>query len=305
MEIAELVLGYVKVLVWPTVVVTALFLFREPLRDLLRRLRGLKAGSLELDAKADEVSASLDTASATEVSEAVATSPRVEPAHEHSAASRSNSRSTEPARIAQADRRAYGIRTGWAQANPTESTRQFENLRQLALTSPAKALLESHQRLRRLAFDLILLDKPDRMGDSLTPLVRRLVNEDVVAPSLLVSSEDMDDLARDVRRDPNSISSGGALSFIDAAQKMFELFTSRAPQDGDDLKTRRLSARAENILRDAGARMYMSSWTEGGPTHYTVREPSDLPLEVRSRIEDEFRSLARLYAAEITVAFSE
>ncbi|MEU8929885.1 hypothetical protein AB0D30_08355 [Streptomyces sp. NPDC048409] len=49
MEIAKIVLEYLKVLAWPGITVALAIIFKSDVRQLLKRLRGVRAGGAELD----------------------------------------------------------------------------------------------------------------------------------------------------------------------------------------------------------------------------------------------------------------
>jgi len=67
MEIAELVLDYIRALVWPSVLTWGLWRFHGPIADFLRRLRTLKGAGIEatadaVDTAVQEIEDSAETA---------------------------------------------------------------------------------------------------------------------------------------------------------------------------------------------------------------------------------------------------
>lgn len=64
MEIARVVLDYLKVLVWPAVTISALLIFRAQIREIASRLNRAAFLGLEIEATAREVSAAIEAAAA-------------------------------------------------------------------------------------------------------------------------------------------------------------------------------------------------------------------------------------------------
>ncbi|MFG2948177.1 hypothetical protein [Streptomyces adustus] len=66
MEIAKLVLAYLKVLAWPAVAIGAMLIFRAQIRDIASRVSRANFLGLEIEAAAREVSAAVEAAAEAE-----------------------------------------------------------------------------------------------------------------------------------------------------------------------------------------------------------------------------------------------
>ncbi|MET9255014.1 hypothetical protein [Streptomyces sp. NPDC003717] len=83
MQIAALVLDYLKVLLWPLVTFAVIYTFRDDVRDLVKRVRSLSAPGVDAEFSEEVVEVSAAAEAAIESSVAGGETSAMQPQHEH------------------------------------------------------------------------------------------------------------------------------------------------------------------------------------------------------------------------------
>lgn len=252
MEIANLVLEYLKVLVnWPLLVLALAWMFKDPLSEFLRKLKkvGFPGGSL--DAEADEASSEVDEVRIASAKGSGSAGREVEskgevPDDDQSPAQLEPDASEEAPEVELSEHGEDG-ELGSELANDLDTKtlsrlerelserrksvdegQYYESYRQLALTSPAHAVREAYQRVR-LTGRRMLQDTVTAEGGysarSLRGIVEQLSARDLLNPDAIEPAGRLDRIYMSANTDGETLSAKGALSFIDAAQKLDALIT--------------------------------------------------------------------------------
>lgn len=325
--VANLVLEYLKVLAWPGVVLSLALVFKDPVSDLLRKIKRIGFAGGTLDAEADEASSEVDAVSikrpkATEVeqtaSPAVASPPSAE------APPATGERQREPGTAQEPDDREAGspkfshhaevgtskkvVRTrdklsvlmGLSGTDHRHDTlidvQVYENLRQLALDSPTKAVREAYQGLRLNALRVLLQVRPDLNSTSkatLSGLFEAMGQEGLITDSAHEPASRLDWIYNSTRS-AKDLSPNGALSFIDAAQKLDRLLLEINASSPSAMRQR--LERAKRIVDDLVERWLLGDSVEtsvgSGALHVEVpgslieTDSDPLVADFLSRLQD-------------------
>lgn len=334
-EIANLILEYLKVLAWPAIVVVLSMMFREPISELLRKIKKIGFAGGILDAEADEASSAVDAATVSrsvrqrsieeaspDQNEDAETStgdssnqPSSAPKgtetsgspgnHEPDLGEREVERPEEVVREASANNTNEVIDLMEALKKSLDQKRKsgedraeqqllaemgerlfYEQVRQRAVGSPDEAVREAYQRVRLIAQSMLKKRKPDTALTgkmSLGGLVEQLgaaagpLSSDAVDPAWRLTN------IYGAARKGEQLSISGALSFIDAAQKLEGLF------DASEAAMRRrreaFDITSKNLLRLAKVlelpTKLTTRWNEQTIVVQVTRKPDDSTFDQR------------------------
>lgn len=241
MEIANIVLEYLKVLVnWPLVVLALAMVFREPISLFLKKIRKIGFPGGSLDAEADEASSEVDQVSvaapraldSAESTELVTSDEAADKATPSQSEALPVEREEEPVEKGVGDereseddprvKRDSRLNQDLIQRRKNlDEGQYYESYRQLALTSPEDAVREAYQRVRlsgrRLLQDAGAVDNR-HIPSSLSVMVEQLAERDLISADAAEPARRLDRIYASAHS--NELSAKGALSFVDAAQKL-------------------------------------------------------------------------------------
>lgn len=249
MEIANIVLEYLKVLLnWPLLIFALALVFKEPISEFLKKIRKIGFPGGQLDAAADEASSEVDEVSISiatnaviqgrpdeaveqpqQTSEPSSESPDTEPAQRPYRQSLPASKDSEaeggPTRAAQSDEIDWLVSRGLKEVDVSASmskSQNYENLRKMGLITPQIAVQEAYQRVRLNARRILEGFHPTEHARGTIPLgeiFERLADYGLIGRSTVNPARSLDRIYA-TNREKGELSPSGALSFIDAAQKL-------------------------------------------------------------------------------------
>lgn len=201
----------------------------------------------------------------------------------------------------EADRQRWELRKRLKSLNEGQF---YENIRQLSLQSPRVAVREAYQRVRLRARIILREATPEDsiVGVSLADFVARLAQRELISSEAIDAAARIDRIYRSTRN-TDSLSPSGALSFVDAVQKLESLLDKSASDIERHARRRRLvsvKSKIDEIISKYGYRDRMTTrvWSTGvvitvnGPVRESESDPT---------MRDFYRRMRRLASDENSI----